>query len=121
MTKEVNSIKPLINNNIEKLYASLSIIMKNNKLNTTNILVITTNLMQIVEKYPKISGSQKKTLVVDVLKMFVGKNTDGENKEIILLYINTFLPSVIDTLISVDKKEMKIKTRKLFKKCFSCV
>lgn len=105
---------------VDKLYSSLSRIIGDKKVTTTNVVLITTNLMQIVEKYPDLHGEQKKTLVVHVLKRFVKDHLDGDGKSAILLFIHMFLPSVIDTIVSVDKKEIAVKMKKGLKACFSC-
>ena len=82
--------------------------------------MIATNLMQIVEKYPKISGTQKKSLVIQVLKKFVIDQSDGDTENALLLFIDTFLPSVIDTIISVDVKDIVINIKKGVKSFFIC-
>jgi hypothetical protein len=76
--------------------------------------------MQIVEKYPKISGIQKKSLVIQVLKKFVIDQSDGDTENALLLFIDTFLPSVIDTIISVDVKDLVINIKKGVKSFFIC-
>lgn len=105
---------------VNKLYETLIRIIGDKELTTANAVLIATNLMQIVEKYPNISGPQKKELVIYVLKRFVVDHLYGENEQALLLFIDVFLPSVIDTIISVDKKELAIKIRKGLKACFSC-
>ena len=107
---------------VDKLYNSLDLLTDDKQLTTLNIVSITTNLMQIVEKYPNTTGPMKKELVMHVLKRFVEDNTDGEDEvALLLLFINTFLPSVIDTIISLDKKELAIKIHNKIKKWFSCL
>lgn len=105
---------------VNKLYETLSNIIGDNKLTTTNAVLITTNLMQIVEKYPNVSGTQKKNLVIHVLKRFVIDNLEGNDEQAMLLFIDVFLPSIIDTIISIDKKVLAIKMHKGLKACFSC-
>ena len=105
---------------INKLYESICVIAVNKKVTTINIVMIATNLMQIVEKYPKISGIQKKSLVIQVLKKFVIDQSDGDTENALLLFIDTFLPSVIDTIISVDVKEIVINIKKGVKSFFIC-
>jgi hypothetical protein len=103
---------------IDRLYESISLM--GDKITTLNVVLISTNLMQIVEKYPKITGSQKKALVIHVLKKFAVDHLDGDDETALLIFINTFLPSVIDAMISIDKKELAIKIKKGFKICFPC-
>lgn len=105
---------------INKLYSSLTNIAKGEQITTLNIVLISTNLMQIVEKYPNINGEQKKALVIQVLARFTNDTLSGDDKIGVMLFINTFLPDIIDTIISVDKKQIIINIRKTFKSCFPC-
>jgi hypothetical protein len=105
---------------IDKLYESLSHIIGDKKVTTINIVLIATNLMQIVEEYPNLHGTEKKSLVIHVLKRFIVDHLDDKKEHSLLLFIDMFLPSVIDTIISVDKKEVAIKFKKGLKACFSC-
>jgi hypothetical protein len=106
--------------NVDRLYESLSKIIGDKKVTTENIVLIATNLMQIVEKYPDLYGQQKKALVIYVLKKFVVDHLDGDAESFLLIFIDTLLPSVINTIIAVDKKEVVIKIKKGLKACFSC-
>jgi len=118
MSYETNTLilpLKLVNN----LFTSLACIIKDNKITTLNIVLISTKLMQIVENYPKISGIQKKALVTHILKKFVTDQLDVDN-ETLLMFIDMFLPTVIDAIVMVDKKELAIKIHKGLKSCFSC-
>jgi len=104
---------------LNKIYESLSLV--SNDINTSNIIQLTINLMRIIEKYPNLTGTQKKETIIYVLKKVIKDNLDNdETKQNLLFFIDTFLPYVIDTIISVDKKEVVIKIKKGFKKCFTC-
>ena len=105
---------------VDELYNSLSELVNSNELTTENVVQIAFNLMQIVETYPDLNGQQKKALVLHVLKRFVRENMDGDEERALLTFIDLFLSTVIDTLVSVDKKEIAIKIKKGLKECFSC-
>jgi len=105
---------------VDNLYNSLSRIIGDTKVTTTNVVLITTNLMQIVEKYPDLHGKHKNSLIIHVLKRFVKDHLDGDEESTVLIFIDIFLPSVIDTIVSVDKKEIVVKMKKGLKACFSC-
>jgi hypothetical protein len=105
---------------IDTLYTTLGNVIKDENISTLNIVLIATNLMQLVESYPNLNGSDKKELVIHVLKMAVEDSLEGDVKINVLLFIEIFLPSVIDTIISVDKKEINVKIRKGYKLFFSC-
>ena len=76
--------------------------------------------MQVVETYPKLQGYEKKDLVLQVLRHYVEDHLDGDEESAVLLFIDLFLPSIIDGIISLDKKELVIKVKKGLKACFPC-
>lgn len=103
---------------VDGLYNTLS---KGDSLVTKeNITTIVINLMQLVEKYPDLTGEQKKKLVIHVVKNFIKDKTDNEEEEVLLTFVDIFLPTLIDTLVSVDKKKIVIKLKKTFSSCFPC-
>jgi hypothetical protein len=101
-----------------KLYKSLELTVQNKKLTTTNVLFITTNLMKTVEKYNGIHGEEKKDLIINVVRKFVVDRLEVEDGDVMLLFVDEFLPQIIDTLILVDTKQIKIKIRKKCKSFF---
>lgn len=103
---------------VDNLYATLS--ESNLSLTKENITTIVINLMQLVQKYPDLTGIQKKNLVIYVVKKFIEDKTDKEEEEVLLTFVDIFLPTLIDTLVSIDKKEIVIKLKKTFSSCFSC-
>lgn len=88
----------------QKLYDSLS----NNSMSAENIITTTVTLMQISEQFKTLTGPMKKQLVLDVIK-----DSIKDNEELVYL-VDMILPSLIDTIISVDKKELRIKVKKCF-------
>ena len=100
---------------IEFLYNNLNA----SSITTANIIEVTTKLMQLVESYPLLKGSQKKNIVIFVLKKFVTSKVDVESQQQVLSFIDLFLPSVIDTLISLDNSEIEIKMKKCCGSFFS--
>ena len=119
MSEQINL--SFVNTLIDNIYKDLSQIVGDKKLTTTNIVNITISLMQIVEKYPTLHGKEKKELVIYVLKKSVKDHIfDTDSEESLLLFIETFLPSIIDSVISIDKKELTINITKKLKSCFSC-
>ena len=115
--EEINLILPS-KKYVDSLYNTLT--NSNSVLTKENITTIVVNLMQLVEKYPDLTGVQKKQLVIDVVNKFIKDNTEGDEEEILLTFANIFLPTLIDTFVSVDKKKIVIKMKKTFSSCFSC-
>ena len=104
----------------DKLYNSLALLVGDTEITSTNVVLIATNLMQTVEKYPKLSGEQKKNLLLHVLKKYVKDKLDGSDEDNVLMFIDMFLPSVIDTIIQVDKKALVVSIKTGLKALFSC-
>lgn len=103
---------------VDGLYNTLS--KGDSPVTKENITTIVINLMQLVEKYPDLTGKQKKKLVIHVVKKFIEDKTDNEEEEVLLTFVDIFLPALIDTLVLVDKKEIVIKLKKTFSSCFYC-
>jgi hypothetical protein len=106
---------------ITRLYTQLKDIVGDATVDRENIVGIALALMQLVEEYPDIKGPQKKDLVLHVLKLFI-KDTipDQSEAELVTSVVELTLPTVIDTIVSVDKKELKIKLRKGCRKLLAC-
>lgn len=83
-------------------------------------------IMQAVEKYPELSGADKKDLVIIVLKRLVEEFDIGESEgEIIDILIDNAMPIVIDLVVSASKGELglnkiSMKIKKFFKKICKC-
>lgn len=94
-------------NAIRELYNS--IYSKN--VDSTNIVSYVVLLMKIINSHKTISNIDKKKFVIFVLQKFVELNISNEAEAQILNdFINNILPNVIDTMISLDNKEIIIKT-----------
>jgi hypothetical protein len=101
---------------LNKLNKSLTILVGRNKITPTNIIELCTALMKIVELSNN-SGRYKKELVIHTLKLFVSEKMKPKEGMLIHTFIDMFLPSVIDMIISVDKKKIKIALKKKIFKC----
>lgn len=103
----------------ERLYDELKKIVGEGKLTSSNIVTILISLMQIVENYD-VKGTEKKAIILDVLDHLIDDTMDAEEAKNLKSLIQFILPSVIDTFISLDKKEIVIKLKKSLSKFFSC-
>jgi hypothetical protein len=76
-------------------------------------------LMQFVENY-NTNGSNKKEIVLNIIKDIVLKYKNNiPNVEHMENFIKTVLPSLIDIIISLDKKQIYIKLENAFEnKCY---
>ena len=111
----------IINNAISRLYEDTKEIFENKEITSSNILTFVVSLMQIVENYDDLSGIGKKEVVIEFLNKIVEeKINDEKDLDNTKFLISTTVPVFIDTIISVDKKELKIKTEKFIKKICKC-
>jgi hypothetical protein len=124
------NIEPTINNSenilidtIEHLYNYVKSV-HTSKINPSNIIIIATEIIQIVEKYDNLTGVQKKMVVISVIKKLVNTQFDtNDDKKAMNLIIDLTLPTVIDNLISAingDLKFNKEKVKSFFKKLWCC-
>lgn len=108
----------------EHLY-SYVVSVHSEKLNASNIIVIATELMQVVEKYKTMTGSQKKTLVINVIKKLVNSTVDDESdKKTLNTIIDLTLPTVIDNLINAMNGNIKFdkeKAKSFFRRFLCCI
>tara|TARA_B110000211_G_C13954031_1_gene497495 strand:+ start:310 stop:681 length:372 start_codon:yes stop_codon:yes gene_type:complete len=120
---ETDKLEKLTANSIviNKLYDEIIQIMDGKKINLNNGITFGVNLMQLVEKYKTFTGSEKKKIVIDVINKIIKEQVEDKNTERDLItFANNVLPTTIDVIISIDKKNIIINTKKLFKKLFSC-
>ena len=81
-----------------------------------NISVIVLTLMNEVNKFAKLAGSQKKTLVTLLLTHFISELTPEEKQPVVRDLLQLTVPALIDSFVSVSKG---VELKKL-KKTFSC-
>lgn len=78
-------------------------ILKTGTINVLNFPTIVVELMKTVEKIKNVEGIIKKQLVISCVQRYVDKNQTSEY----VAWLN-LLPSLIDTMISVDKHTVRI-------------
>jgi hypothetical protein len=99
------------------------------RLDVKEIINTSIHLMQHVEKYQQLVGLDRKKVVLGVLNHATrwlasnGKFT-ADLGAATITFIETILPEVIDSIVSVDKKEFTISTRSIshccWINCLSC-
>ena len=106
---------------VDSLYTHLKQIVGDKSLIPSNVVPIVVSLMQIVEGYKDMSGLQKRQMVSKVLTQLIDDTMDNNQEaQIMKVLVSTTVPSLIDTLVAVDKKEIVIKTKKCLAKLFAC-
>lgn len=105
----------------ERLYGELKEIVGERTVDRENIVEIALALMKLVEHYPDLKGPQKKQLIIHVLNTFIADTVaDPTEAELIEGIVKFTLPALIDTVVSIDKKEVQVKVRKGIRKLLSC-
>ena len=77
--------------------------------------------MKVVEKYPKLSGLQKKQVVLEAINMLIDDSNDNvEETSHLKLLVQMTLPTVIDLMVSIDHKQVRIKLKKCYNYLLKC-
>ena len=113
---------------LEEMVFYIKSVLGNDKITATNLVVITTNLMHVVEQYKDLTGYQKKMLIIDTIKKVindtVGDNINDTEERIFLnTIVDLTVPPLIDTLVSAINGNIKFEKDKIisfFKKLFCC-
>ena len=86
----------------------------------SNLIVMASMVMTMVEKYPTLSGMEKKNIVVKVLNQLVEKlpmlfdSVDPEDVELLKQSLRS-LPDMIDTIVAVGNNKFEINQRNIIK------
>lgn len=85
------------------------ILNQNTKIKPKHILNFIVYLMQNIEQY-NIKGDKKKELVIKLINNIVNINKENiHNKDHIDAFVKHSVPTTIDTLIMLDRKDLAIK------------
>ena len=98
------------------IYNECSKLIVLHSLNLETLPIIITHLMVIVSNYVKLSGIEKKELVIITINIAIECMPDSEEKNILKLG-SSIIPNTIDLLVSVSKKRFIFKK---YKKIFFC-
>lgn len=108
---------------VEHLYQFINTVY-NEKITAINIVLVTTQLVQLVEKYKSLTGYQKKMVVISVVKKLVNSQMNTEDdKRAMNTIIEYTLPSIIDNLVNAINGNLKFnkdKSVSFFKKYICC-
>lgn len=89
-------------------------------LSVENLMRIIPELIRHVEMYKEFTGEQKRNMVINMLKHLIDVTDGPGNDEIFDPILKRMVPSIIDTLVEVDKGRLKLTGKKLKKlPCFT--
>ena len=95
------------------LYDTFIGVINEDDFNMAKVVIIVTNLMQAVEKYTDLKGGEKKVIVLYVIDRFIEDTTNNTVNDVLNL-AKPMLPELINTIMNVDKRKIKIRVKKLF-------
>jgi len=100
---------------VDILYSNLAEILNSDVLTPLNITMALLSTMQIIERFPKLKGKEKKEIVLHAIRKYVNHHPSSNSVDLNLI------PSMIDTMVSLDKGEITIKINtESCLKCFGC-
>lgn len=106
----------------EHMYEELKRVLDGGALTQQNVVKVLISLMQAVESYQGLSGTQKKAIILDAINHVIDDQMEeGAAREQFKLVVELTLPSVIDTIVSFDRNEMAIRGKKCLASFFACV
>lgn len=89
--------------------------------NVSNLMSVLPKLIQHVENYKNLTGKQKRSLVIKMLRHIIDVTDGPGNDDIWDPIIKQLVPSLIDTLIEVNDGKLKLKKKpKCLKKLLCC-
>lgn len=87
----------------------------------TNLSKVLPKLMKHVENYKNLRGSQKRELVIKMIKHIIDITDGPGNDEFWDPILKDLVPGLIDTLVEVNDGKLRIRPKKLnFLKVFCC-
>lgn len=98
-----------------ELFESAKNLISGDNLTISNVITLATSLMKSVEKYSDLTGADKKSIVIMVIGRVAEELPQGTSKDMFNTAIPV-LPDIIDTIISIDKGDIKIKAKKIWVK-----
>jgi hypothetical protein len=98
----------------KELASSLTSMLQTTSFTPANVPLLITMLMRLVSGYPKLSGAQKKELVLTVLKQEIQDHVrDPQLEATLTLLVDTVGPELIEVVYSVDTRKLRVQARKL--------
>lgn len=106
----VDDVNSIVKEFTNKFSENISVV------NITDAMIL---LMQLVGKYNKLSGHNKKYLVIQILISVVKNTNVGQMDELLDNILISVIPVIIDKMISVEKGRLVINP-KIKNTCLPC-
>ena len=124
-----NAVKVLVqlfNEHIDDVVALLEngFVEDFSDINFTAWFSFLTKMIRKVEKFSKLSGAEKKNVIVELCALVVRKelNVSNDIKEILVSLVHITVPSIIDQAVALTKKlhTLPAKIKKVLRKLCCC-
>nr|QBK86200.1 MAG: uncharacterized protein LCMAC101_07950 [Marseillevirus LCMAC101] len=101
----------MANPRVDEIYHQVLGSIESDLVDVSDLVDITVFTMQIVQKYPTMTGVDKKKAVIDILTKLVNDSglVPPEQQEKALSFVVHTLPNMIDTVVSVYQHRIKLK------------
>jgi len=83
------------------------------------IVDILPKIIAYVQKFKKLSGDQKKALIIQILNVIIDKTDGPGDDEVFDPILKRLVPVLIDTFIKIDNKELKFKPPGFLGRCLT--
>ena len=97
---------------MEDVYDSVQRVLVSKKVTPSNVVVITTQMMVVVQRYPELTGPMKKRMVLTILERLVDEHSqdmDPDDVVALKLIISVTVPEVIDAVKNAFHKKIDLK------------
>ncbi len=96
---------------VDSLYDQVLSHIRSKQIKVRDLVVIATKAMELVQKVPELTGSERKNIVIDVVVKIVDDSNllSGEDEAAALMFIEMTLPTLIDTVVNAYKKHIDLK------------
>jgi hypothetical protein len=85
-----------------------------------NIMDVLPQIIKHVQHYKNLNGTQKKDMIVAMLKHLIDITDGPGNDDIWDPIIKRLIPSIVNTLVKVDQGKLKLNTKAPCLRLFSC-
>lgn len=111
----------------DMVYSHVRGLIIDKSLNIKSIVILVPSVMMQVARFVNLTGLQKKDLVVQILqKLLMEFKPEGDTEQLILLFVQRQLPSVIEVIYQAGKgkyvfKKIQTGTKTFWKKITPCL
>ena len=108
---------------VKSIFNDTKTLFQGETFNAGTVITLAVRAMELVEKIPRLTGAEKKVIVIEVVKLMVDETdlSEEDNAKIDVI-IDTTLPIAIDLIVAASRGMLNINglKDKLKKLCCCC-